>query len=170
MKQKTSRRNFFRSAALLAAGGTLANRRLLANHELMTGDRSASLKKSGKAPLKIGIMTYNIARNWDIETIIKNCTEAGFQHAELRTTHAHGVEVTLSKEQRRAVRKRFEDSPLEAISLASGFAYHWQDQTKLRQEIEGTKALAWVEKHNASTVAELEKVPEFAPIMARTPI
>jgi sugar phosphate isomerase/epimerase len=139
MKQRTSRRNFFRSAALLAAGSTMANRQLFGNHARMTRRKPASANLPGKAPLKIGIMTYNIARNWDIETIIKHCSEAGFQHAELRTTHAHGVEITLSKAQRKEVRKRFEDSPLEAISLASAFAYHWPDQAKLRQQIEGTK-------------------------------
>ncbi|MBC8875082.1 MAG: TIM barrel protein [Planctomycetes bacterium] len=83
-------------------------------------------------------MTYNLARDWDLDTVIKNCTETGFEHAELRTTHAHGVEVTLSKAERTEVRKRFEDAGLK-LSLASGFAYHWDDAAKLRENIEGTK-------------------------------
>ncbi len=142
---KISRRSFFRSAALLAAGSTLANNKLLANRELITNPKlgaregAAASPTARIAPLKIGIMTYNIAREWDIDTIIRNCTEAKYQHAELRTTHAHGVEVTLDKPQRWEVKKRFEDSPLEAISLASGFAYHWPDRKKLEDEIEGTK-------------------------------
>jgi sugar phosphate isomerase/epimerase len=37
------------------------------------------------------------------------------------------------------VRKRFEDSALEAISLASGFSYHHADAARLRENIEGTK-------------------------------
>jgi len=74
-------------------------------------------------PLKLGLMSYTLARDWDIDTIIKNCTETGFEHVELRTTHAHGVEVTMNKEQRQAVRQRFEDAGLK-ISLSSGFAYH----------------------------------------------
>jgi sugar phosphate isomerase/epimerase len=49
------------------------------------------------------------------------------------------VEVNLSRAQRKEVRKRFEDSALEAISLASGFSYHHADPAKLRQNIEGTK-------------------------------
>ena len=84
-------------------------------------------------------MTFALAKNWDIETIIKNCTEAKFQSVELRTTHAHGVEVTLSASERAAVKKRFKDSPLEAISLASGFAYHSPDPAELKMNIEGTK-------------------------------
>jgi sugar phosphate isomerase/epimerase len=89
--------------------------------------------------LKIGLMTYNLAKKWDIDTVIENCTEAKFQHVELRTTHGHGIEVTLSKQQRSEVRKRFEDSALEAISLASGFRYHDPDPAVLKENIEGTK-------------------------------
>ena len=90
-------------------------------------------------PLKIGIMTYTIAMDWSIDTIIRNLTEAGYQSVELRTTHAHGVEVTLTPSQRAEVKKRFQDSPLEAISLASGFAYHYPDPAQLKINIEGTK-------------------------------
>jgi sugar phosphate isomerase/epimerase len=90
-------------------------------------------------PLKIGIMTYTIAQDWDIETIIKNLTEANYQSAELRTTHAHKVEVDLTSSQRADVKKRFRDSSLESISLASGFQYHSSDSAELKKNIEGTK-------------------------------
>jgi sugar phosphate isomerase/epimerase len=90
-------------------------------------------------PLKIGIMTYTIAKDWDIETIIKNLAEADYQSAELRTTHSHKVEVELSSSQRADVKKRFKDSPLESISLASGFQYHSPDPDELKKNIEGTK-------------------------------
>lgn len=101
---------------------------------------SSKTANSGQksAPLKIGLMTYNLAKNWDIETIIKNCTEAKYEHVELRTTHAHGVEVTLSKAERQEVRKRFEDAGLK-LSLASAFRYHYPDQKLVRENIEGTK-------------------------------
>jgi len=90
-------------------------------------------------PLKIGIMTYTMAKDWDIETLIKNLTEANYVAAELRTTHAHKVEVDLTSSQRADVKKRFRDSPLESISLASGFQYHSPDQAELKKNIEGTK-------------------------------
>ena len=90
-------------------------------------------------PLKIGIMTYTLAQDWDIETIIKNLTEAKYQTVELRTTHAHKVEVNLTPGQRAEVKKRFKDSPLEVISLASGFQYHSPDEAELKKNIEGTK-------------------------------
>ncbi len=90
-------------------------------------------------PLKIGVMTYTIAKDWDIEMIIKNLTEANYQSVELRTTHAHKVEVDISASRRSEVKKRFKDSALESISLASGFQYHSPDPAELKKNIEGTK-------------------------------
>ena len=131
MSHEFTRRGILKSSAL-AASALLANSAGAANPE------SASPNPQSKAPLRLGLMTYNLAKDWDIPTIIKNCTATGFEHVELRTTHAHRVEVALSKDQRRQVRKRFEDAGIR-ISLASGFGYHYPDPAELRKNIEGTK-------------------------------
>ena len=78
-------------------------------------------------------------RSDDITTIIKNCEAAKFEGVELRTTHAHGVEVGLSKSQREEVRRRFGDSKVELMGLGSAFDYHTPDPAKLRGDIEATK-------------------------------
>ena len=74
--------------------------------------------------MQLGLVTYNMAKEWDIDTIIEKCANTGFEGVELRTTHAHGVEVDLSKEERAEVKKRFEDSPIELAGLGSAFEYH----------------------------------------------
>jgi sugar phosphate isomerase/epimerase len=94
---------------------------------------------SKPSKIKIGIVTYNIAKDWDVPTIIKNLGEAGFQGVELRTSHAHKVEVDLTKAQRAEVRKQFQDSKIELWGLGSAFDYHTPDQAKLRKDIEATK-------------------------------
>src|SRR5438874_12179260 len=38
-------------------------------------------------PFKLGLVTYELAKDWDIDTIIKNCEATGFEGVELRTTH-----------------------------------------------------------------------------------
>jgi sugar phosphate isomerase/epimerase len=100
-----------------------------------------SVPASGKArrSMRLGSVTYNIAKDWDIPTIIKNFEATGFQGVELRTTHAHGVEVSLSKEQRAEIRKRFADSKVELMGLGSIFEFQMPEQDKLRKEIEATK-------------------------------
>jgi sugar phosphate isomerase/epimerase len=94
--------------------------------------------KSSKG-MKLGSVTYNIAKDWDVPTIIKNFEETGFEGVELRTTHAHGVEVALNKTQRAEVRKRFADSKVKLMGLGSAFEYQMIEQDKLRREIEATK-------------------------------
>jgi len=128
------RRNFIKTAAMTTTAAIVP----IAAQSAVDQQKSKPFVLNTK-PLKIGIMTYTIAKDWSIDTIIKNLTETGYQSVELRTTHAHGVEVTLSPSQRAEVKKRFQDSSLEAISLASGFAYHYPDPAELKKNIEGTK-------------------------------
>ena len=92
--------------------------------------------------LKLGTVTYNIAKDWDIPTIIKNLTEAHFDAVELRTTHKHGVEISLTPAQRAEVRKRFEDSPIKIGGLGTTCEYHSPDPAVVRKNIDETKE--WV--------------------------
>lgn len=94
---------------------------------------------ASRSKMKLGTVTYNLAMDWDIATIIKHCTEAKFEGVELRTTHKHGVEVSLSREERATVKKRFADSPVQLASLGSAFDYHTADQAKLKKDIAATK-------------------------------
>ena len=96
----------------------------------------------GPHGLKLGTVTYNIAKDWDVPTIIKNLTEAGFDAVELRTTHKHGVEITLSPAQRAEVKKQFESSPIKIGGLGTTCEFHAADQATVRKNINETKE--WV--------------------------
>src|SRR5262245_24944309 len=61
-------------------------------------------------PYRLGIVTYNIAAAWDVPTILRVCRNVGLAAVELRTTHKHGVEPSLSAAQRKEVRQRFADA------------------------------------------------------------
>jgi sugar phosphate isomerase/epimerase len=88
---------------------------------------------------KIGTVTYNIAKDWDVDTIIKNLTAAGMDGVELRTTHKHGVELSLTKAQRAEVRKKFAGSSVALAGLGTVCEYHSPDQAVVRKWIEETK-------------------------------
>jgi sugar phosphate isomerase/epimerase len=130
----TNRRQFLATAALGSASLATSSPAAEKPAALKSG-----MKFSQPAKMHLGTVTYNLAKDWDIPTLIKNCTEAKFEGVELRTTHAHKVEVELTKAQRDEVRKRFHDSKVELMSLGSAFDYHTPDQTKLRKDIEATK-------------------------------
>jgi sugar phosphate isomerase/epimerase len=93
--------------------------------------------------IKLGAVTYNIAKDWDVPTIIKNFTAAGLDGVELRTTHAHGVEPSLPAAQRAEVRKQFEGSSVKIAGLGTTCEYHATDPAVVRKNIEETKQ--WVQ-------------------------
>jgi sugar phosphate isomerase/epimerase len=88
---------------------------------------------------KIGTVTYNIAKDWDLDTLIKNLTEVGIDGVELRTTHKHGVEIALTPAQRGEVRKKFEGSAVKLAGLGTVCEYHSPDAAVVRKWIEETK-------------------------------
>ena len=89
--------------------------------------------------MRLGIVTYNIAKDWDLDTILARLEALRFGGVELRTTHRHGVEVTLDAAQRAAVRKKFEDSPIELAGLGSAFEFQSADPAEVARNIAGTK-------------------------------
>jgi sugar phosphate isomerase/epimerase len=130
----TNRRNF-----LAAAGLGIGSLSLRPATVAGTDAAEAPVAPARPPAMHLGLVTYNLAADWDIPTIIKNCTEAKFEGVELRTSHAHKVEVNLSPDQRREVKKRFADSKVQLMGLGSTFDYHTPDPAKLRRDIDATK-------------------------------
>ena len=131
---KANRRNFLKTAVFGA--GTLG----FLPRTALTASAARPTSFLTKAPtMHMGLVTYNLAKDWDVDTIIKNCTATGFEGVELRTTHAHKVEVNLSPAQRADVKKRFRDSKVQLMGLGSAFDYHTPDPGQLRKNIEATK-------------------------------
>lgn len=94
----------------------------------------------GNHGMRLGLVTYQWAKDWDLPTIITNCEKAGIMGVELRTQHAHKVEISLNAVQRVEVKKRFAGSPVTCIGYGSNFEFHSPDPAKVRENIEQTKA------------------------------
>lgn len=88
---------------------------------------------------QLGTITYNIAKDWDLPTILKKLEALKYEGVELRTGHKHGVEVTLSKSERADVRKRFEDSPVALAGMGSAFEYQSTNPDEVKKNIRETK-------------------------------
>lgn len=127
MENKHSRRVFLQKSLVAGVGLSLIDPISV----------QAMLRKS---KMKLGLVTYQWGKDWDLPTLIANCEKAGFMGLELRTQHAHGVETSLSASQRADVKKRFADSPVSCVGYGSNYEYHNTDQAAVRENIEGTKA------------------------------
>jgi sugar phosphate isomerase/epimerase len=92
--------------------------------------------------MRLGLVTYNIAADWDLPKILAHCQETGILGVELRTTHAHGVEPSLSRARRQEVRELFANSPVTLIGLGTTCEFHAVEPETVRWNIEGAKMFA----------------------------
>ena len=97
------------------------------------------MKPAAKPRLRLGMVTYLWGARWDLPTLISNCQETGFAGVELRSTHKHGVEVTLDKAERAEVKARFADSTVTLVGLGSACEYHSADHGVVKQNIDLTR-------------------------------
>lgn len=128
-----SRRQFFARSTQTAAGIFAAS--------ALTSCSSLQLPFTQKrgSKMNFGLVTYLWAHDWPLPTLIKNCETAKVFGVELRTTHAHGVEPGLNAQQRKQVKKRFNDSPLTLVGLGSNERFDHPDPAALAKSIQVTK-------------------------------
>jgi sugar phosphate isomerase/epimerase len=91
------------------------------------------------AGIRYGLVTYQWGKDWDLPTLIGHCELAGVFGVELRTTHRHGVEPSLTRVERFEIRDRFEDSPVVCVGLGSNERFDHPSAAELQQAIETTK-------------------------------
>ncbi len=121
---------------------SLDRRQFLAHSAVGLAALSASrlgAAEASKNSLQLGLVTYNWGKDWDVPTIIKNCEATQFRGVELRSTHKHGVEITLDAKQRDHVRKQFADSSVALVGLGSACEYQAIDPAMLKKNIEETR-------------------------------
>ena len=117
----------------------LKNLSLLTGAVLLPKNIFASGKGKPGSEMKLGLVTYLWAKDWDIPTIIKNCTEAGLGGVELRIEHAHRVTLDMSKMDRAEVKRMFADSPVQVIGMGTNQKFDYVEPEKLKESIETTK-------------------------------
>jgi sugar phosphate isomerase/epimerase len=88
---------------------------------------------------KLGLVTYNVPKDWDLPTLLRVCKTVGIAAVECRTTHKHGVEPTLSAEARRDVKKQFADAGVVFWGCGSVCEFHSEKLETVKKNIEDCK-------------------------------
>ena len=89
--------------------------------------------------MKLGLVTYLWGQEWDVPTLIKNCSEAGILGIELRVEHAHGVGLGMSADKLSEVKKQFDDSPVEIVGMGTNEEFDNPDPKILAENVERAK-------------------------------
>jgi sugar phosphate isomerase/epimerase len=99
---------------------------------------------SARAPIsepkfKLGLVTYNVAKDWDLPTTLRICKSAGLAAVECRTTHKHGVEPSLSGDARKDVKKQFADAGIVFWGCGSVCEFHSEKPEVVKKNVETCK-------------------------------
>jgi sugar phosphate isomerase/epimerase len=100
------------------------------------GAAQPTTETASQPKYRLGLVTYNIAATWDIPTLLRVCRTIGLGPVELRTTHRHGVEPSLSPAARREVRQQFADAGVEIWGCGSVCEFHSPDRQVVQQNID----------------------------------
>src|SRR5579859_2783345 len=125
---------------------TITRRNFLAGTGTLTAGRAASQALTAPSPqtaqtapalkFRLGIVTYNIAASWDVPTLLRVCRNVGLSPVELRTTHKHGVEPSLSQAARKEVRRRFADAGIDIWGCGTVCEFHDPNRKVVDRNIE----------------------------------
>ncbi len=127
--KETTRRSFLKCSLGAAAAWTAGP---------LAGWSASAATRRGQG-IKIGLVTYMWGAAWDLPTLIANCEKGKMAGVELRTTHAHGVEPSLTSAQRAEVKKRFADSAVALLGPGSNENFDSPNPDALKRAIEATK-------------------------------
>ena len=122
------RRRFLHAGALAAAGLAAA-----------PADAPPKKQDDNGPKFRLGLVTYNIAANWDLPSLLKACKATGVSPVELRTSHKHGVEPSMSKDDRQEVKKRFADAGVDIWGCGTVCEFQDPDPAVVQKNIETCK-------------------------------
>lgn len=91
--------------------------------------------------MKLSLLTYNMARSWELPKVIEMARQGGFAGIEFRAeaNHKHGVELDTTAEQRREIRDRIQDAYLEVSCIGLSSRFDTPNEAKRREVVDRTK-------------------------------
>ena len=91
--------------------------------------------------MKLSMLTYNCAREWELDKIIEVAHRWGYAAIEFRaeSSHLHGVELELDAADRKRVRRELEDNYLVASGIGTSSRFESPDPAARQQQIDRTK-------------------------------
>jgi sugar phosphate isomerase/epimerase len=91
--------------------------------------------------MRLSLLTYNMARNWELPKILEVARQGGCAGVEFRAeaNHRHGVELETPRASRREIRERVEDAYLEIACIGLSSRFDTPNVGRRREVIERTQ-------------------------------
>ena len=87
--------------------------------------------------MKLSIMTYQIAKDWDLDTYLRVARETGCAGVEFRVElgYKHGVELERTPEERHGIREKCQEAGIEIACVATGCRFHFPEPEKRAEQV-----------------------------------
>jgi len=87
--------------------------------------------------MKLSIMTYQIAKDWDLETYLDVAATTGCAGVEFRVElgYKHGVELERTPEERQAIKETCAQAGIDVACIATGCRFHFPEPEKRAQQV-----------------------------------
>ena len=105
----------------------------------VTGALTNDLLAAEAPKFQLGMISYNVAKDWDLPTILKVCKNVGIAAVEARSTHKHGIEIARTPAERADIKKQFADSGIVFWGCGSACEFHSADPAVVKKNIEEAK-------------------------------
>ncbi len=87
--------------------------------------------------MKLSIMTYQIAKDWDLDTYLQVAKRTGCAGVEFRVEldYKHGVELERTPEERQAIKAKCAEAGIDIACIATGCRFHFPEPEKRAEQV-----------------------------------
>jgi sugar phosphate isomerase/epimerase len=87
--------------------------------------------------MKLSIMSYLIAKDWDLPTYLEVARRCGCEGVEFRVElgHKHGVELERTARERRAILRKCTKAAVAVACVATGCRFHFPEAEKRTEQV-----------------------------------
>ena len=91
--------------------------------------------------MKLSIMTYQIAKDWDLDTYLEVARRTGCAGVEFRVElgYKHGVELERTPEERDAIKAKCAEAGIDIACIATGCRFHFPEPEKRAEQVDLAK-------------------------------
>lgn len=91
--------------------------------------------------MKLSLLSFDIGKSLDLPTLLGAARKFGYAGVEFRCQlgHAHGVDLDLSPEQRRAVKDQCDDHYVAVAGIGVSNRFEYPDPAKRRESVDEVK-------------------------------
>ena len=91
--------------------------------------------------MKLSLLTYQLGQGYTLDELLRVCGAHGYKGVECRAQlgHKHGVELETSAAERKEIRARFADSPVDLAGISTSCRFEFAETAARAEQVDTAK-------------------------------